>query len=122
MIFPWMAQDYAELSGYGLTQVVEALHAKTDWGPLYNATHMKQVLGSSATSTIPKSRAASAMYFDDLYVDFDCSQKVTARGGPLEKVKVYVTNEYQHSGLRDDGAGLFTKLHGMAMGNVNTPS
>jgi hypothetical protein len=40
--------------------------------------------------------------------------RVTARGGPLEKCKVWITNEYQHSGLRDDGARIFTKLLGMA--------
>jgi hypothetical protein len=40
----------------------------------------------------------------------------------LEKCKAYVTNEYQHSGLRDSGASIFTKLHGMATGSVRTPS
>ena len=68
------------------------------------------------------SRAAAAVYYDDLYVDFDASMKVAARGGPLENCKVYITNEYQHSGLRDDGATIFSKLHGMATGSVRTPS
>jgi hypothetical protein len=35
---------------------------------------------------------------------------------------MYITNDYQHSGLRDDGAKLFAKLHGMATGSIRTPS
>lgn len=116
MVFPWMSEDYAECGGTGLTALANALASKDDWGPLYDGDHMRQVLGDG------RSRAAAACYFDDLYVDFDCSMKVLNRGGPLEKCKVYVTNEYQHSGLRDAGAGLFTKLHGMATGSIRTPS
>jgi hypothetical protein len=69
-----------------------------------------------------RTRAAAAIYHDDMYVEFDACMKVTARDGPLGKCKVYVTNEYQHSGLRDGGAKLFTKLHGMAKGGTRTPS
>ena len=67
-------------------------------------------------------KAAAAVYYDDMYVDFDCSMMVAARCGPLEHCKVYVTNEYQHSGLRDDGATIFVKLLGMAKGTIRTPS
>jgi hypothetical protein len=116
MVFPWMAEDYAECGGVGCTALVNALAIKEDWGPLYDADHMRQVLGDGT------SRAAAAVYYGDMYVDFDCTMKVASRGGPLEKCKVYVTNEYQHSGLRDDGANIFTKLHGMATGSVRTPS
>jgi hypothetical protein len=40
----------------------------------------------------------------------------------LEKCKVWVTNDYQHSGLRDDGAMIFEKLYNMATGSIRTPS
>ena len=69
-----------------------------------------------------KSRAAAAVYYEDMYVNFDQCMKVTARGGPLEDCKVYITNEYQHSGVRDNGAEIFNKLHGMATGSIRTPS
>jgi pimeloyl-ACP methyl ester carboxylesterase len=118
MVFPWMSQDYAECSGIGLTAVAQALATKTDWGPLWNGPRMAKVLESDRNC-----RAAAAVYYNDLYVDFDACMKVTARGtGPLEKCKVYITNDYQHSGLRDDGAKIFAKLHGMATGTVRTPS
>ena len=116
MVFPWMAEDYAECGGIGCTALAHALAAKDDWGPLYDADHMRTVLGDGRT------RSAAAIYYDDIYVDFECCMKVTARDGPLEKCKVYITNEYQHSGLRDDGASIFNKLHGMATGSIRTPS
>lgn len=116
MVFPWMAQDYAECSGVGCTALANNLAIKEDWCRLYDADHMRMVLGDGRTSS------AAAVYYDDVYVDFDLCMKVTAPGGPLEKTKVYITNEYQHSGLRDAGAGIFTKLHGMANGSVRTPS
>jgi len=115
MVFPWMAEDFAELRGVGLTAVADALALKTDWGPLFDSAKMRSALDG-------KCKAAAVAYHEDMYVLFDACQKVTARGGPLEKCKVWVTNEYQHSGLRDDGAKIFVKLYGMATGSVRTPS
>jgi hypothetical protein len=116
MVFPWMSEDYAELQGVGLTAVAQGLAQKDNWDPLYNATAMQVALAD-------KTRAAALVYYDDLYVDFDACMQVTRRGGgPLEQCKVWITNEYQHSGLRDDGAKIFTKLLGMARGSIRTPS
>eukprot|EP00980_Cylindrotheca_fusiformis_P000214 scaffold42_cov133-Cylindrotheca_fusiformis.AAC.11 len=116
MVFPWMSQDYLECGGRGCTALANALASKQDWCPLYDADHMRKVLGDG------RSRAAAACYFDDMYVDFNSAMKVLQRGGPLEKCKPYVTNDFQHSGLRDSGDSLFTKLHGMATGSIRTPS
>jgi hypothetical protein len=117
MVFPWMKEgDYAELQGVGLSAVAESLAAKTDWGPLYDVDHMRKVLSDGT------SKAAAAVYHGDMYVDFDACMKVTARGGPLEKCKVWVTNDYQHSGLRDNGSMIFEKLYNMATGSLRTPS
>lgn len=116
MTFPWMAEDFGELKGIGLSQVAHHIAHKADWPRLYDPEHMRQVLESE------KTRAAAAVYVDDMYVDFDCCRKLTSRGGPLEKFKVWITNDYQHSGLRDDGANVFKKIHGMATGLIRTPS
>ena len=115
-VFPWMSEDFIELSGVGLQMVAHQLATKSDWNPLYDADQMKAILQDERT------RAAAAIYHDDMYVEFDASMKVIARDGPMGKCKVYITNEYQHSGLRDNGAKLFTKLHGMAKGGTRTPS
>jgi hypothetical protein len=115
-VFSWMPEDYVELSGVGLCAVANNLASKTDWELLYDEQHMKMVLNDGRT------RSAAAVYLEDMYVEFEASMKVSARDGPLGKCKVYVTNEYQHSGLRDNGAALFNKLHGMAKGATRTPS
>lgn len=81
---------------------------------------MRTALGSDTKS--PKSKAASATYYDDMYVDFNCAMKLLQCGGPLEGVKVWVTNDYQHSGLRDDGANIVCKLVSMAKGSIHVPS
>ena len=88
-------------------------------GQIYDADHMRKVLADDGTGV---SKAAAAIYYDDMYVDFDACMKVTQRGGPLEKCKVWITNTYQHSGLRDDGANIFNKILGMAKGSDGTPS
>jgi len=116
MVFPWMPKDFADVSGVGLQAVANSLAAKTDWPPLYDGDHMRKVLGDGTC------KAAAAVYYDDMYVDFDACMKVTARGGPLQGCKVWVTNEYQHSGLRDGGSEIFSKLYGMATGGIRTPS
>ena len=116
MVFPWMADgDYAECSGTGMKELAHALATKTDWGSLYNSESMRQALSTS-------SKAAAAVYYDDLYVDFNSCMDVTKRGGPLEKCKVWINNEYQHSGLRDGGAVIFARLLGMAKDEIRIPS
>ena len=115
-VFPWMPEDYVELNGVGLRAVADALAHKSDWGPLYNATHMRMVHATGRT------RSAAAVYVEDMYVNYDSCRRVAARDGPLGQCRLYVTNEYQHSGLRDNGAVLFSKLHGMAKGGTRTPS
>ena len=118
-VFPFMVDDYAELSGVGLGQVAHRLATKTDWKPLYNADQMRKVLSATDGGIC---KAAAAVYVEDMYVWMDASLKVAARGGPLEQCKVWITNEYQHSGLRDNGAAIFTKLFGMATGSIQIPS
>ncbi len=117
MVFPWMADgDYAELSGLGMKLLAHGLAQKSDWSEIYNAEQMRKALGEG------KSKATAAVYFDDMYVDFDASIKVTRRGAPLEKCKLWITNEYQHSGLRDNGAEIFSKLLHMTKGSLGVPS
>lgn len=115
MVFPWMSEDYAELSGIGLAAVAEALAQKDDWTPLFNGDNMRVALED-------KCRAAAAVYYEDMYVEFDACMKVLARRYPLERCKEWVTNDYQHSGLRDDGAKIFAKLYATAEGSIRTPS
>eukprot|EP00804_Cyclotella_cryptica_P018811 CCRYP_018690-RA/>CCRYP_018690-RA protein AED:0.24 eAED:0.31 QI:0/0/0/1/1/1/2/0/734 len=122
MVFPWMGHgDYPEVSGHGMRMLSEALATKSDWLPLFDSASMRLALVGNEEFP-PKTKAAAAVYYDDMYVDFDCSVKLVRRGNPLEGVKVWITNEYQHSGLRDDGANIVEKLVGIAKGSINVPS
>lgn len=122
MVFPWMAHgDFAEVSGNGMQKLSESLAEKNDWLPLFDALNMRTALVGNGK--IPaKTKSAAAVYYEDMYVDFDCCMKLVQRGMPLEGVKVWVTNEYQHSGLRDDGANIYHKLVSMVKGSIHVPS
>lgn len=118
MVFPFMAHgDFSELSNSGMRMLSEALAEKSDWLPLFDESNMRTALVHKK-----KTRAAAACYYDDMYVDFDCVMKLVQRGCPLEGVKVYVTNEYQHSGLRDDGATIINKIAAMSKNQLHVPS
>lgn len=54
---------------------------------------------------------ACSAYFEDLYVDFDLSK---AAGEGIKGARVWVTNEYLHSGVREDGPRVFKALLAMA--------
>jgi hypothetical protein len=123
MVFPWMSNDYEEVSGRGMVALSEALATKDDWLPLFDAKNMRRALiGGDNRNEPPRTKAASVSYYDDMYVDFDCAMKLVKRDGPMEGVKVWITNEYQHSGLRDDGANILSKLVSMAKGTLHVPS
>ena len=89
--------DYAELSGLSMRAIAYSLSRKDDWDKLYDSEQMRGALATNGTGV---SKAAAAVYYDDMYVDFDVSMKVTQRGNPLENGAVWINNDYQHSGLR----------------------
>lgn len=58
-------------------------------------------------------RGAAAVYFDDAYVPCEYS---LATAGLLEGVQPWVTNEYEHNGLRADGYRVLDRLIALARG------
>lgn len=99
-IYPWMFEDYAALRPFAETA---DLLADVEWPALYEP----EVL---AANTVP---AAAAMYYDDMYVERTFSE-ATARA--IRGMRVWVTNEYQHNGLRTDGAAILDRLIAMVRG------
>ena len=65
MVFPWMFDDFAALRP--LRGAAEALAAREWWSPLYSTIAL-------STTSAP---VASATYYDDMYVDFECGQART---------------------------------------------
>ncbi|KII76294.1 alpha/beta fold hydrolase [Vibrio renipiscarius] len=99
MVFPWMFEQYTNLKP--LQQAAEILAAKTDWPTLYNAEQL-------ANNTVPVS---CAVYADDMFVEMDFSRETLAG---IPNANAWITNEYEHNGLRADGERILDKL--IAMG------
>ncbi|KDO34404.1 hypothetical protein SPRG_01540 [Saprolegnia parasitica CBS 223.65] len=107
MVFPWMAEDYAGLRVF--QAAAEKLAATSSWRPLYDLDALKD-------TEIP---GAALIAYDDVFVDRDLSLATARLLG--DNIAVFVTNEYQHSGLRDEPA-LFEKLLKASKGELVLPS
>ena len=59
------------------------------------------------------------MLADDFYVDRKLSEATMAILGP--QAQAWVTNEHQHSGLRDDGEMILDRLIKLSGGHVRLP-
>ncbi|MER3513250.1 MAG: hypothetical protein C4310_01585 [Chloroflexota bacterium] len=63
-------------------------------------------------NTVP---CAAVVYYNDMYVERTFSEE-TAR--TLRGLKLWVTNEYEHNGLRADGERLLGRLIAMLRGEI----
>ena len=64
-------------------------------------------------NTVP---AAAAVYYDDMYVERQFSEQ-TARA--IQGIKLWVTNEYDHSGLRMNGEQILDRLLRLVKGEIS---
>ncbi|UQA52757.1 alpha/beta fold hydrolase [Vibrio sp. ED002] len=103
MVFPWMFDQYVNLKP--LKEAAELLAEKADWTPLYDAQQL-------ANNKVPVS---CAVYADDMFVEMDISRETLAA---IPNSKAWITNEYEHNGLRADGERILDKL--IAMGKQTT--
>ena len=79
----------------------ELLAAYDDWPPLYDLDRL-------AANEVP---VAAIVYFDDMYVDAELSLDTAARVG---SVRTWVTNEWEHDGLRADAGRILPRLRELA--------
>jgi len=107
-VYSWMGEDYAWLRP--LLPCAQLLAKKSDWEALYD----KKALGGSEGPPV-----ACLVSYDDIYVERAFSEQTAAMLGG--RARCWITNEYQHSGLRDDPA-VFEKLLAMSKGEVAIPS
>jgi hypothetical protein len=101
-VSPATFEDDSTLAPYA--EAAQVL-AEREWPPLYDA----EVL---AACEVP---AAAAIYAEDAYVDRAFSEE-TARLVPT--LRPWVTNEYEHNGLRADGERVLDRLIGLARGRL----
>jgi pimeloyl-ACP methyl ester carboxylesterase len=97
-VFPWMGEDFGGLAP--LREAAELL-AKHEWPRLYDAEVLRR-------NEVP---AAAAVYWDDLYVEstFSMHTAATVRG-----LRPWLTNEFEHSGLRMSGDRILDRLFDLA--------
>ena len=82
-----------------MRELAHELAAFTDWEPVYNHEQL-------ANNEVP---GAAAVYFEDMFVPTDLSLQTAELAG----IRTWVTNEYQHDGLRANGAAVFQHLQNL---------
>ncbi|MEU9101961.1 alpha/beta fold hydrolase [Streptomyces sp. NPDC048361] len=103
MIYPWMFDTDPALRP--LRETADLLARRTDWPDLYAPDAL-------AANQVP---VFAAVYHDDMYVDTaDSLATADAVGG----LRAWVTNEWEHDGLRVSGGRVLDRLIGMARGRV----
>ncbi|MGA8457830.1 MAG: alpha/beta fold hydrolase [Streptosporangiaceae bacterium] len=102
MIYPWMIENDPVLAP--LAEAAEIL-AQRVWPPLYDADRLR-------ANEVP---AAAAVYYDDMYVPREFSVP-TARS--IRGLRPWITNEYEHDGLRVSGGKVLDRLIAMVRGNA----
>ena len=94
MIYPWMFDEVRALRPF--KSAVDVLAQRDDFPALYDPTRL-------FANDVP---VAAAVYHDDMYVDAGLSLETAGR---LGNCQVWVTNEFEHDGVRQSPA-VFRRL------------
>ncbi|MFD7609429.1 alpha/beta fold hydrolase [Streptomyces sp. NPDC059828] len=94
-VHPWHFETDPALRP--LSEAAELLAARSDWLPLYDPERL-------AANEVP---VAAAVYHDDMYVD-TAHSLATARS--IRGLRTWVTDEYEHDGVRTSGARVLDRL------------
>eukprot|EP01024_Parvocaulis_polyphysoides_P070188 TRINITY_DN8643_c0_g2_i2.p1 TRINITY_DN8643_c0_g2~~TRINITY_DN8643_c0_g2_i2.p1 ORF type:complete len:515 (-),score=37.97 TRINITY_DN8643_c0_g2_i2:369-1718(-) len=95
MIFPWMFEDLAGLRS--IREAAECVAQSTSWSKLYDINMLNNT----------KVPVAAVIYHDDMFVECKFSLETIQH---IQGAKQWVTNEFMHSGLRDDGFRILDRL------------
>jgi pimeloyl-ACP methyl ester carboxylesterase len=102
-VHPWMFDCDPALRP--LRETAELLAARTDWRPLYDPARL-------AANEVP---VAAAVYHDDMYVD-TAHSLATARA--IRGLRTWVTDEFEHDGVRAAGPRVLDRLLALARNEV----
>ncbi len=101
-VFPWMWDDYSRLRPHRAPAEILAEHA---WPKLYDADRLRH-------NDVP---VAATIYVDDVYVDRDYAMETA---GLIKGLRPWITNEYEHNGLRADGERVLGRLIALVNGRA----
>jgi hypothetical protein len=103
MIYPWLFEVDPALRP--LAEAASLLAERDGWPALYDA-------GQLGRCELPVS---AAVYFDDMYVPRELSLQTAAA---IRGLRPWVTNEYEHDGLRVSAGAILDRLIAMARGEA----
>ncbi len=101
-VYPWMLEDSGSLRP--LAEAAEIL-AQHEWPQLYDPDRLR-------ANDVP---AAAAIYAEDMYVERAFSEETAAS---IRGLRPWITNEFQHDGLRADGARVLGRLIDLVRGRA----
>jgi pimeloyl-ACP methyl ester carboxylesterase len=101
-IFPWMWEDYGALRSHWAAAELLAEH---QWTQLYDADRLVH-------NEVP---VAATIYVNDLYVERFFAEETAAA---IRGLRPWITNEYEHNGLRADGERVLGRLIDMVGGRA----
>lgn len=101
-VFPWMFEDYGGLRPH---REAAGLLAEHPWPRLYDVERL-------ARNEVP---VAATIYVNDLYVEREFAEE-TARA--VSGLRPWITNEFEHNGLRADGERVLGRLIDLARGRA----
>lgn len=101
MIFPWMFEEIHALRPF--KDAANLLAEKKDWPPLYDITRLNN-------NKVP---VAAAVYYEDMFVNFNLAKETASQ---IAGIRLWITNEYMHSGLRDGAGHVLGHLMGLLNG------
>ena len=103
MIYPWMLDADPALAP--LREAAEVVAQRDGWPPLYDPARL-------AANEVP---AAAAVYHDDMYVPAPLSLRTA---GAVAGLRAWVTNEWEHDGLRASDGRVLGRLIAMNRGEA----
>jgi pimeloyl-ACP methyl ester carboxylesterase len=101
-VYPWMFEEYAALAPLREAADILAAH---DWPRLYDPERLR-------ANDVP---VAAAIYAEDMYVERTFAEETAAL---IRGLRPWLTNEYQHNGLRADGERVLGRLIDMLRGRA----
>jgi pimeloyl-ACP methyl ester carboxylesterase len=101
-VLPWMFEEQGALAPL---REAAGILAERDWPRLYDPDRL-------AANEVP---AAAAVYADDPYVERTLSEETAGR---IRGLRLWLTNEYLHNGLRADGERILRRLLDLARGRA----
>jgi pimeloyl-ACP methyl ester carboxylesterase len=101
-VFPWMFEDYG---GLLLHRDAAEILAEHPWPRLYDPDRLRH-------NDVP---VAATIYVNDLYVERAFAEETAAT---VRGLRPWVTNEYEHNGLRADGDRVLGRLIDLVRGRA----